>query len=97
MEWEEQLAPVEDLCFEERQALRIQLERGLNTPLTSSLGRLFDAAAALSGMRQTVNYEAQAAMEFEAVLDPSETGAYRFDIGRGSGGDKGELFKNLLR
>ena len=60
--------PVKDLCYEERQALRIQLERGLNTPRTSSLGRLFDAAAALAGVRQKVNYEAQAAIEFEAAL-----------------------------
>ncbi|MGA2490380.1 MAG: carbamoyltransferase HypF [Anaerolineales bacterium] len=80
MEWEDRLAPVQDLSFEERQALRIQLERGLNTPKTSSLGRLFDAVAALAGVRQVVNYEAQAAIEFEAALDPSESDAYQFEI-----------------
>jgi hydrogenase maturation protein HypF len=80
MDWEDQLAPVKNLCYEERQALRIQLERGLNTPRTSSMGRLFDAAAALAGVRQMVNYEAQAAIEFEAALDPQEMGAYRFVI-----------------
>ncbi len=74
MDWDDRLAPVQDLCFEERQALRIQLERGLNTPRTSSMGRLFDAVAALAGVRQTVNYEAQAAIEFEAALDPLEFG-----------------------
>ena len=82
MDWDDWLAPVRDLCFEERQTLRIQLERGLNTPRTSSLGRLFDAAAALAGVRQKVNYEAQAAIEFEAALDPSETG----DASGGTGG-----------
>jgi hydrogenase maturation protein HypF len=80
MDWDDGLAPVQDMCSEERQALRIQLERGLNTPRTSSLGRLFDAAAALAGVRQKVNYEAQAAIEFEAAIDPSESGAYQFEI-----------------
>ena len=96
LEWDEGLAPVKDLCFEERQALRIQLERGLNTPPTSSLGRLFDAVSSLTGMRQRVNYEAQAAMEFEAVLDPFETGAYRFDVGEAVV-ETGEVIQNLLR
>jgi hydrogenase maturation protein HypF len=80
LEWDGRLAPVKAFNSEELQNLRTQLERRLNTPQTSSLGRLFDAAAALAGVRQTVNYEAQAAMEFEAELDPSETGTYPFEI-----------------
>ena len=80
LDWEDALAPCADLCYEEKMALRIQLERNLNTVRTSSLGRLFDAAAALAGVRQRVNYEAQAAMEFEAAVDPSESGAYRFQV-----------------
>jgi hydrogenase maturation protein HypF len=82
LDWDERLAPTKDLCYEERKALRVQLERGLNTPLTSSLGRLFDAAAALAGVRQKVNYEAQAAIEFEALADPLEEGEYPFAVNR---------------
>ena len=80
LEWGEELAPARDLCYEDRMALRVQLERGLNTPQTSSLGRLFDAAAALAGVCQKVNYEAQAVIEFESALDETELGAYQFEI-----------------
>jgi hydrogenase maturation protein HypF len=56
------------------------VSRGLNSPLTSSMGRLFDAAAALIGVRCDAIYEGQPAIELEAIADPSEAGAYRFDL-----------------
>ena len=78
IDWDEYLPPMQNLCSEERMALRIQLEKKLNTPLTSSMGRFFDAAAALAGGRQSVNYEAQGAIEFEALADDAELGSYSF-------------------
>lgn len=79
--WDEDLPPVGAVAPEARAAVKRQIEVGLNTPLTSSMGRLFDAVSALAGVRQMANYEAQAAIEFETRVDPDEGGSYPFDIG----------------
>jgi hydrogenase maturation protein HypF len=65
--------PVADLPFlknqdaREAETVRAQIARGLNTPMVSSMGRLFDSVAALAGICSEIDYEAQGAIELEEL------------------------------
>ncbi|MCC6454839.1 MAG: carbamoyltransferase HypF [Caldilineaceae bacterium] len=75
--WDDALPPVAAATSTERGVLQRQLEVGLNCVPTSSMGRLFDVVAALVGICQTAGYEAQAAIELEALVSTC-AGSYQF-------------------
>ncbi len=61
-------------------ALKQMLDRGINCPRTSSMGRLFDAVAALCGLPGIITFEGQAAMALEFAADENEQSAYNIPL-----------------
>ena len=74
------LPSLENIDTAEIDVIKNQLEKSINAPLTSSMGRLFDAVSALTGVRGVIEYEAQAAIDLEmlAMTAGDENGIYPF-------------------
>lgn len=66
--------------FQKWDVLKRAIERKINTPLTSSMGRLFDAVSSLLSIRDEVHYEGQAAIELEMVADKDVGEEYSFRV-----------------
>jgi hydrogenase maturation protein HypF len=91
------LPPLTAFASSERAVLHTMLERGINAPLASSVGRLFDAFASLAGLSQVARYEGEAAMALEWAAGAAdelsdELGGYPFPVrGRKDDGEPMEL------
>lgn len=73
------LLPLHSFSPSEFFLLQTALQKGLNAPRTSSVGRLFDAIASLTGLYQTTTFEGQGAMALEFAITPSEA-CYSLDV-----------------
>lgn len=80
IDWGNDIPVIGSLGVDERNVLSVQLEKVINCPQTSSMGRLFDAVSGLIGLRSKINYEAQAAIELENMIDRSVDDTYCFEI-----------------
>jgi hydrogenase maturation protein HypF len=77
-----ELPPFKQIEETELEIIKRQIEKNINTPLTSSTGRLFDAVAALIGVRGIIQYEAQAAIDLEMCASEvaNEDKSYPFSV-----------------
>ena len=76
------------------------LSRGINSPLTSSAGRIFDAVASLIGLRQKIGFEGQAAMQLEFIADRGVADRYPFSVDQTNSTaviDPAEMVRAILR
>jgi hydrogenase maturation protein HypF len=77
---QDDLAPFRDFPEDELAGIRQMLAKDVDSPATSSAGRLFDAVAALTGIRQQSTFEGQSAMELEFAVQSCVTESYDFEI-----------------
>jgi hydrogenase maturation protein HypF len=80
----DEIAPVRAFSVAERRVLKAMLERGTNSPWTTSAGRLFDAVASISGLGDRSEFEGQAAMALEFAADRSLRASYPMPLLGGS-------------
>lgn len=80
IEWTSDLPPVNQYQQHDLKTLLNQLSQHINCPMTTSMGRLFDAVSSLVGVRQSITYEGQAAIELENICDRSEGNAYSLPV-----------------
>jgi len=78
--WDGDLPPAAACDVRTKSVLHRQLERGLNCPHTSSLGRLFDALASLLNVRHSASYEAQAAIELQSLAESAPDAEAPWDL-----------------
>ena len=95
--------PLQNVKPAEIDIIKRQIQQKINCPLTSSVGRLFDAVAAITGVRYEIDYEAQAAIELETLgarcIKPNERKVYPFNFEVKDGVRVvrlGELFQAVL-
>lgn len=86
--------------FQKWDILQKAIERRINTPWTSSMGRLFDAVSSLLSVRDEVHYEGQAAIELERIADQIVNEEYRFGIHKDEAPmviDPAEMIRGIVR
>ncbi len=83
LQWDTAQYPLNFHNPDELSAILWQMENRINSPLTSSMGRLFDGVASLLGICQVATYEGQAAIELETIANPDETDFYDFPFQNG--------------
>jgi len=71
---------VKNLDFKKWELIENMVEKEINCPLTSSMGRFFDAVSSICNIRRKVNYEGQAAIELEMKIEKTKSKPYNYQI-----------------